>query len=68
MRFKHDDHRSPAVLFSTEQACNVLGISRTLLIDLVSDRTISAIRVGRSWKFKPSALRKFVDGEKEQKA
>lgn len=53
-------------MFSTRQACRILGVSRPTLIKLVMAGTVPAIRVGRSWKYKPSALRAFMDGAKPE--
>ena len=53
-----DDSR---LLLRPEEAARRLGISRTVLFDLVRNGRIYSVKIGRSRRIPVSALEKFVE-------
>ena len=53
-----DDSR---LLLRPEEAARRLGISRTVLFDLVRSGRIKSLKIGRSRRIQVSALEKFVE-------
>ncbi|HUO34071.1 MAG TPA: helix-turn-helix domain-containing protein [Candidatus Acidoferrum sp.] len=48
-------------LLTSEQASEILGVSRPTLYKLVNTGRLKAYLVAKAWKFKPSDIEKFLE-------
>lgn len=46
--------------YSTKEICIYLGVSRDTLLTWIAEKGLSAHKVGRNWKFKPSEVDDWV--------
>lgn len=53
-------------LLTTNEAADALGIGRRTLQERVEAREIACIKIGRSIRFDPADLRRFVDARRVQ--
>ena len=56
------------LLLSVEEACSVLGIRRTLLLNLAYSGDIESLKLGRRRLFPREALSQFIARERERQA
>ena len=54
-------HERERLLLRAEEAAEALGISRARLYELLADRTIESIQIGRSRRIPVAALRCWVE-------
>jgi excisionase family DNA binding protein len=50
-------------IFSTQQACSYLGISRPTFLKYIKSGKIKAQKIGRGWKVVKSELDRFIRGD-----
>jgi excisionase family DNA binding protein len=48
-------------MLDLRQTMKILGVSRPTLLKLIYQKKVPAMKVGRSWRFQPRALREFLD-------
>lgn len=48
------------LLYTVEEAAELLSISRTRMYELLSDNSIGSVSIGRSRRISADALRRFV--------
>lgn len=53
-------------LLKLKEAIAYLQVSRTTLNKLVTTKEIPVVKLGRSIRFDPADLQRFIDGRKEQ--
>jgi excisionase family DNA binding protein len=51
----------PFRLLDTTEAASALGLGRRTLQELVADRQLAAVKIGRAIRFHPQDLAEFVD-------
>ncbi len=56
------------ILLRPEEAAQRLGLSRSVVYELMSDGRLPSIRIGRSRRILAGALAAFVDAERERQA
>ena len=56
-----DDHERTAGLISAETLAPLLGVSKARLYLLAKDKIVPSISVGRSVKFDPEQVRKWIE-------
>ena len=53
-------------LFTTEEACAMLKMSKVALYNYVRRKEIPAFKFGRRWKFQKSALEQWIERKMQE--
>jgi excisionase family DNA binding protein len=55
-------------LMNVDEACAALGCKRSKLYELVERGYLESVKLGRSRRFRPAALRECIDGHIDRRA
>jgi len=55
-------------MMDPKAVCKILRISRTKFYRMVADGEIEAVRVGQEYRVTPSALHRFIQAGKQERA
>ena len=54
----------PERWYSTKEMCAYLGVTRDTLLTWINEKGMPAHKVGRGWKYKPSAVDEWIKSGK----